>query len=217
MTSRSLLEKELTKLSNHLLRIEDMVQSAIAQSITALKEQNCQLAQQVVEDDARINKVRYKVEKLGVIAIATQQPMASDLRKIMASIHIAIEMERMGDHAAGIAQLVTEMCKKPLLKPLIDLPRMADINREILHESIQAFMEGNTEAAKEIAKRDDEIDQLYDQILRELLTYMIEDPRNIQRATYLLWAAHGLERIGDRVTNIAERVVFMETGKFKEF
>ena len=193
-----------------------MVQSAIDRSIEALKNMDCELAQQIIDDDEDINKLRYKVEKLGVVIIATQQPMASDLRTIIASMHIAIEMERMADHAAGIAQLVIPMHNEPLLKPLIDIPRMAQIAKEMLHSSIQAFMDGNAEAAKQIAARDDEIDQLYDQILRELLTYMIEDPRNIQRATFLLWVAHGLERIGDRITNINERTLFMETGKFKE-
>jgi phosphate transport system protein len=216
MTTRSLLDKELNKLREHLLHMEEMVQSAIERSVQALKQQDCELAQQVIKDDAAINKLRYKVEKLGVVAIATQQPMASDLRTIIAAMHIAIEMERMADHAEGIAKLVVDMCKESLLKPLIDVPRMAQIAQEMLHLSIQAFIDGDDAAAKQIAKRDDEIDQLYDQVLRELLTYMIEDPRNIRRATFLLWVAHGLERMGDRATNISERVLFMETGKFKE-
>ncbi|HNT74962.1 MAG TPA: phosphate signaling complex protein PhoU [Anaerolineae bacterium] len=216
MTTRTLLDKELNKLREHLLHIESMVQSAIERAIRALKEQDGQLAQQIINDDEGINKLRYKVEKLGVTTIATQQPMASDLRMIISAMHVAVELERMGDHAAGIAHIAIELCNEPLLKPLIDIPRMAEIAQGMLRDSIQAFMDDNADAARAIATRDDEIDQLYDQILRELLTYMIEDPRNIRRATYLLWVAHALERIGDRVTNISERVLFMETGKFKE-
>ncbi|MDF1515526.1 MAG: phosphate signaling complex protein PhoU, partial [Anaerolineae bacterium] len=170
-----------------------------------------------IKDDEKVNKLRYRVERLGVIAIATQQPMASDLRTIIASIHIAIEMERMADHASGIAAIVKEIASEPLLKPLIDVPRMAEITCEMLHDALQAFLNGDVSAAKATAKKDDEVDQLYDQVLRELLTYMIQDPKNIQRATFLLWSAHGLERIGDRVTNVCERVIFAQTGKFKEF
>ncbi|MBN2004901.1 MAG: phosphate signaling complex protein PhoU [Anaerolineae bacterium] len=214
--TRSLLDQELDKLKERLLHLESMIQTAIERSIQALKEQNSELAQQIIADDEEINKLRYKIEKLSMTIIATQQPMASDLRTIIAAMHAAVEMERMGDHAAGIAHLVTEMCNEPLLKPLIDIPRMAQIAQEMLHDCIQAFMNKDEEVAKQIAERDDAIDQLYGQVLRELLTYMMEDPRNIRRATYLLWVAHGLERIGDRVTNIAERILFMETGQFKE-
>jgi len=216
MTTRSLFDKKLNKLRERLLQMESLIQIAITQSILALKEQNCDLAQTVIDADEAINKLRYKIEKLGVIIIATQQPLASDLRTIIAAMHVAIEMERMGDHAAGIAQLAIKFSDQPMLKPLIDIPRMADIAQAMLHDSIQAFMTDDVAMAKAIAQRDDELDQIYDQILRELLTYMMEDPRSIQRATYLLWVAHGLERIGDRVTNIGERILFMETGKFKE-
>jgi phosphate transport system protein len=131
-------------------------------------------------------------------------------------MHIAIEMERMADHAEGIAQLVTRMYQEPLLKPLIDVPRMADVACEMLRASLDAFIERDPNAAKTAAARDDEMDQLYDQVFRELLTYMLQDPHNINRATFLLWVAHNLERIGDRITNISERVVFMTTGELRE-
>lgn len=216
MKTRTLLDQELNRLRERLLEMTDMVVHAIERAIEALKTQNPELAQQVVDDDENINKLRYKIEKLCLTTIATQQPMASDLRQIIAGMHIATEVERMGDHAAGIAKLVTEMASEPLLKPLIDIPRMADIAVSMVRDGIRAFVDGDTEAAKEIVKRDDEIDDLYGQVFRELLTYMIEDPRNIRRATYLLWVGHGLERIGDRATNISERTVFAETGKLKE-
>jgi len=214
--TRSLLDEELDKLKERLLHLESRVQTAIERSIEALKNQDSQLAQQIMDEDEEINKLRYKIEKLSMTIIATQQPMASDLRTIIAAMHIAVEMERMGDHAAGIAHLVLEMCPEPLLKPLIDIPYMAKLAQGMLHDCIQAFMNGDEEIAGQISKRDDAIDQLYNQVLRELLTYMMEDPRNIRRATYLLWVAHGLERIGDRATNIAERILFMKTGEFKE-
>lgn len=216
MATRELLDKQLDKLREYLVRMEDMVRTAICQSITALKERDVEAAAIIIKDDDKVNKIRYKVERLGVVTIATQQPMASDLRTIIAAMHVAIEMERMADHAAGIAQIVKEIANEPLLKPLIDVPRMAEISCDMLHNAIQAFLTGDADLAKVTAKRDKEVDQLYDQVLRELLTYMIQDPKNIQRATYLLWSAHGLERIADRVTNVCERVIFMETGKFKE-
>ena len=216
MTTRELLDKELGQLRDHLIKMEGMVRTAILGAVEALKNRDVQSAMKIIKDDDKINKIRYKVERLGVVAIATQQPMASDLRTIIAAMHIAIEMERMADHAAGIGQIVKEVADEPLLKPLIDVPRMAEISCEMLHGALEAFLTGDAAAAKQIAKRDKEVDQLYDQVLRELLTYMIQDPKNIQRATFLLWSAHGLERIADRVTNVCERVLFMETGKFKE-
>jgi phosphate transport system protein len=160
--------------------------------------------------------MRYDIEEQCLTVIATQQPVAGDLRMIIASMHVAVEMERMGDHAEGIANLVIRMADQPLLKPLIDIPRMADIACDMLRRSLDAFLSHDAEAARQAAKRDSEIDNLYDQVMREVLTYMIQDPTTINRGTYLLWVAHNLERIGDRVTNISERVVFLNTGKFKE-
>jgi len=214
--TRSVLDKELNQLRESLLTMAEMVTQALDGSIEALKAQDVDAAQAIIERDEALNKLRYKTEKLCVTMIATQQPMASDLRTIIAGMHIAVEIERMGDHAAGIAKLVTEMASEPLLKPLIDIPRMAAIASSMLVDGIHAFMDGDIETAKAIVARDDEIDQLHDQIFRELLTYMLEDPRNIRRATYLLWVSHNLERIGDRATNISERTVFAETGKLKE-
>ncbi len=215
MATRGLLDKRLEKLRGHLVNMADMVCTAITESVEALKERDVEAAERIINNDDKVNKLRYKVERLGVVTIATQQPMASDLRTIIAAMHTAIEMERMADHAAGIAKLVKQMANEPLLKPLIDVPRMAEISCDMLHSAIEAFLSGDVIAAKQIAKRDKEVDQLYDQVLRELLTYMIQDPKNIQRATFLLWSAHGLERIADRVTNVCERILFMETGKFK--
>jgi phosphate transport system protein len=214
--TRGLLDQELTAIQNDILRLGSMVEEAIQQAIKALKGRDVQLAQQVIADDERINSLRYAIEQKCLVTIATQQPVASDLRTIIAAMHIAIDMERMADHAEGIATLVTRLADQPLLKPLIDVPRMADIACEMLRDSLDAFIARDPEAARAIVARDDEIDQLYDQVFRELLTYMLQDQQTINRATFLLWVAHNLERIGDRITNISERVVFMTTGVLKE-
>jgi phosphate transport system protein len=192
-----------------------MVSSAIDRAVDALRDQDVTAAQRIVEEDQLINNLRYEIESLCVAIIATQQPVASDLRTVIAVTHIAVELERMADHAAGIATLVTRMADEPLLKPLIDIPRMARVVQEMLRAGIRAFMDNDLEAARRVIERDDEVDQLYAQVFRELLTYMLQNPRNIKRATYLLWIAHGLERIGDRITNVGERIVFMRTGYLK--
>lgn len=214
--TRGMLDRELAEIRDNVLRIGEMLNQAIRRSIRALEKGDTALAQQIVADDEKINQLRYATEELCLAVIATQQPVAGDLRAVIAAMHIAIEMERMADHAEGIAQLVMRIADEPLLKPLIDLPRMAEIACDMLRASLDAFVDRDPAAAMAAAERDDEIDQLNDQVFRELLTYMLQDPRNINRATYLLWVSHNLERIGDRVTNISERVVFMTTGRFKE-
>lgn len=215
-STRSLFDHELDQLRDNLIRLGNMVETAIHQSIAALKNRDAALAQQVIDHDQDINQLRYEIEESNIEMIATQQPMASDLRTIIAGTHIAVELERMGDHAEGIASLALRIVEEPLLKPLIDVPRMAEIGTEMIRAALQAFIEKDVALAKATAARDEEIDQLHQQVVRELLTYMIEDPRNIQRATYLLWVSHNLERIGDRATNICERILFMATGELKE-
>ncbi len=214
--TRGTLERELERIRSDVLRMGSMVESAIERSVESLKNRDADLAQQVINDDEEINKLRYAIEEHCLELIATQQPAASDLRMIIAATHIAVELERMADHAEGNAEITRRIYQEPLLKPLIDIPAMAKIAREMIHAALDAFLARDAEAAQRVAERDDEIDGLYQQVFRELLTYMLEDPRNISRATYLLWVAHNLERIGDRVTNICERVVFMTTGKLQE-
>lgn len=211
-----MLDQELTQLHDDLIRLGGLVDEAIAHAVQALKERNTELAQQVVVGDQAINNLRYHIEETAIITIATQQPMAGDLRKLIAGTHIAVELERMGDHAEGIAALVLRMSDQPLLKPLVDIPRMAEIDREMIRESLEAFTRCDADAARQLAQRDNEVDSLYDQVFRELLTYMVQDPKVIERATFLLWVAHNLERIGDRATNISERIIFMTTGKIQE-
>jgi phosphate transport system protein len=213
---RSALERELEDVRSDILRMGSQVESAIERSVQALKERDVELAQQVINDDEAVNELRYAIEEKCLELIATQQPAAGDLRMTIAAIHIAVELERMADHAEGTAEIVKRMYDAPLLKPLIDLPIMAHTAREMTHAALDAFVAQDADAAQQVAARDDELDALYQQIFRELLTYMLEDPRNISRATYLLWVAHNLERIGDRVTNVCERVVFMTTGKLED-
>jgi len=213
---RTAFERHLAETQEEMLVMAGMVESAIKRSIQALKSRDVELARQVIADDVKINQKRYDDEERCLELIATQQPLASDLRTIVAVLHMIVDLERMGDHAEGIAKIVVMLADEPPLKPYIDLPRMADLAVEMLRESLEAFKHRDAERARAIIDRDDEVDALYDQVYRELLTYMISDPRTIERATHLIWVAHNLERIADRVTNICERVVFLVTGKIEE-
>jgi phosphate transport system protein len=208
--------QSLRELQEGVLALGSMVEKAIGRAVEALRTQDIALAQQVIAGDEAINDARWQLEEDAILLIATQQPMASDLRRITAVIHISVELERMADHAEGIAVLTQRTANEPLLKPLVDIPRMADIGRELLLEALDAFVDNDAERARQVARRDDEVDRLYEQVYRELLTFMISDPTTITRATHLLWVAHNLERIADRVTNICERVVFVVTGRIEE-
>ena len=187
---------------------------AIHQAVESLKNRDLAMSRKVVEQDDHIDRQRFEIEEFCLDLIATQQPMAGDLRTIVSMLHITAELERMGDYAEGIAEISLAMGDEPPLEPLIDIPLMAEKASLMLDESIQSMLQLDTDKAYAVCDADDEVDNLYDQVYRELLLYMIEDPRTIQRATYLLWVAHDLERIADRSTNIAERVIFMVTGKF---
>jgi len=213
---RNVFDRHLAEIQEEMLVMADMVETAIQRSLEALKGRDVELARQVIADDVKINQKRYDAEERCLELIATQQPLASDLRTIVAVLHMIVDLERMGDHAEGIAKIAVILGDEPPLKPYVDLPRMADIASEMLRESLEAFKHRDAEQARAIIDRDDEVDALYDQVYRELLTDMIGDPRTIERATYLIWVAHNLERIADRVTNICERVVFLVTGKIEE-
>ncbi len=216
MRVRSAYDKDLQRIQDKMLVMASMVDQAISRSVQALKNRDLEDSRRLVAEDLQINRLRFGIEDLCVQIIATQQPMASDLRVIVAILSIITDLERMGDHAEGIAKISLMIGEEPLLKPLIDIPRMADKARDMLRRSIDAFVERDAEAARKLADEDDEVDALYDQTYRELLTFMLEDPTTITRATHLLWVAHNLERIADRVTNICERVVFLVTGEMVE-
>jgi phosphate transport system protein len=193
-----------------------MVGKAIIRSVDALKNRDLELAHQIIADDQKINNKRFEIEEKCIELIATQQPMASDLRIIIAILNIATEIERIGDYAVGIARITIMIGDEPPLKPLIDIPRMAEQTVDMLQRSLNAFLNRDAESAKKIIAEDDLVDNLYDQVFRELLIFMAEDPKTITRATRLMWVAHNLERGADRVTNICERVVFVVTGKMEE-
>ena len=213
---RESFDHQLEALRDDIIYLSDLADAAIVQAVQALKQQDITLAEQVMANDEVINAKRYEIEETCTTLIATQQPAARDLRAIVAAIHIVTELERIADYASGIAEITTRLVDEPLLKPLIDVPRMATISREMIRASLDAYMRRDPDLARQTAKRDEEIDGLYDQVYRELLVYMLADPKSITRATYLLWVAHKLERIGDRATNICERVLFMVTGQIKE-
>ncbi|HEX4744964.1 MAG TPA: phosphate signaling complex protein PhoU [Candidatus Limnocylindria bacterium] len=215
--SRQGLEEGVLGLQRDLRSLASLVDVALERSIRALERLDRGLAESVVADDARINELRFKIEDDAVHLIAQQQPLASDLRTVIAVLNAIVELERMGDYCVGIAKIALLHGDRQLLKPLIDVPRMALLCRELLRAAVDAFISRDAAAARAVGERDDEIDQLYDQVYRELLTFMLNDPRTIDRATWLIWVAHNLERIGDRVQNICERTIFEVTGVMKEF
>ena len=213
---RTSFERHLHELQDDVLVLGSMAEKATYRSMEALKNRDLELAKQIIADDDEIDRKRFDIEEKCIELIVTQQPVASDLRIIVAVLNIIIDLERIGDHAEGVAKITIMIGNEPPLKPLIDLPRMAQKTGDMLRRSLDAFVNRDAETARQIAKEDDEIDALYDQVFRELLTYMAEDPRTITRATRLIWVAHNLERSADRVTNICERVIFVVTGKMEE-
>jgi phosphate transport system protein len=213
---RTSFERHLHELQDDVLFLGSMVEKAIGRSVEALKRRDLELARQVVAADSEIDLKRYEIEGKCTELIVTQQPMASDLRIIIAVLYIIVDLERIADHAGGIAKIAIMIGDEPPLKPLIDIPRMAEKATDMLRRSLDAFVKRDADAARQISAEDDEIDSLYDQVFRELLVFMMEDPRTVTRATRLIWVAHNLERTADRVTNICERVVFTVTGKIEE-
>jgi phosphate transport system protein len=216
MVLRESYRRDLQHLHDQVLIVGSMVDKAIDRSIQALQLQDFAAAREIIAEDRVVNRQRFQVEEQAIRLIATQQPMASDLRSIIAVLNIVVDLERIGDYAVGNARIVLLHEDKPLLKPLIDIPRMSELARDMLRRALDAFVVRDVAAAKAIAREDDAVDALYDQIYRELLTYMLNDPTTIDRATWLLWAAHNLERTADRVTNICERIVYEATGRMEE-
>jgi phosphate transport system protein len=216
MEMRTGFHKRLREIQDDILVMGSMVSKAVIRSIEALKSRDIKSANQIIAEDQNINRKRFEIEERCIELIATQQPMASDLRIITAILNITTEIERIGDYAVGIARIVILIGDEPPLKPLIDIPLMAEKTVDMLDRCLKAFINRDAETAKKIAQEDDMIDNLYDQIFRELLIIMAEDPKTITRATRLMWTAHNLERAADRVTNICERVVYIVTGKMEE-
>ena len=213
---RETFDEQLRELQQDLLDMAKLVDSAIDLSVKALAERDIELSRKVIKDDEAINQAQTKIEEECLVLIATQQPLASDLRVIFAISHIVTELERMADHAKGIGQIGVMMGPREPLKPLVDIPRMAEKARWLLEQELQAFVNRDIDLARSLGREDDEVDRLYDQVFRELLIFMMDDPKTISRATYLLWVAHNLERIADRALNIGERVVFLVRGVTEE-
>jgi phosphate transport system protein len=213
---RTIFEQELTTLQDDLLLMGSMVEKALTKAMDALRNRDMQAAREVVRDDDIIDDKQVEIEDRCIHVIATQTPVARDLRYLLAVLHIGTELERMADYAEGIGKISLMMGDEPPLKPLIDIPRMEDKTMDMMRRSLDALVERDIVVAHQVCDDDDEVDALYDQVFRELLTYMIEDPRNIRRATYLIWVAHDLERVADRATNIAEQVLFLVTGSKKK-
>ena len=209
---RADFENNLNLIQDEILELSSMVEHSILKSIQALKNRDVTSSQQVIDDDDLIDSKQAEIEEKCIQLIALQSPVAGDLRIIVSVMMIAIELERIGDYAEGIGKISGLMGDMPPLKPLIDIPRMAENATKMLRLSIDSFVKRDPHTALDVCDLDDEIDDTYNQVYRELLTYMMADPATIQRATYLLWVAHDLERSADRATNIAERVLFLVTG-----
>jgi phosphate transport system protein len=213
---RTHFDRTLRDVQDNLLRMADLVDLAIGRSMEALARLDPRLAGQVVAEDAQVNSLRFHIEEHCLAVIATQQPAAGDLRQVVAAIILASELERMADHAAGIAKTVLRMDSQPALGPLADLPRMAETCRAMLREAMDAFVQRDSVRARALAARDDDLDQLYTRIFREVVACIVDNPATTSLALYLLFSAHNLERIGDRVVNIAERTLFMTSGELTE-
>jgi len=214
--TRSAFDRVFGEAQEDILRLGDLVDRAIANALSSLQNRDRVQAEEVIRDDDAINELRFKIEEACLVLIATQQPAASDLRAVVAAMNIVVDIERMGDYATGIAKTVLRMGDEPLLKPLIDIPRMADLARRMLRGDLDAYIQRDASKAREVAMLDDEMDHLYTSIFDELVAIMAKDPNAATRATYLLWTAHNLERMGDRVTNISERIIFITTGDMQE-
>jgi len=209
-------QSRLREIQDDVVAMGNLVNKAIDRSVQALKKRDLNLAHQIIADDETINRRRFSIENKCVELMATQQLAGSDLRTIVAVLNIITELERIGDYAEGIANVTIMIGDEPPLKPLIDIPRMAEITIEMVSKSLQSFVARDVELAKQVVSMDSIMDALNDQVFRELITFMMIDPKTINRATRLIWVSHNLERAADRATNICERVVFTVTGKMEE-
>src|SRR3954447_13514571 len=206
-------DQQLRALQDDLLRLASLVESSIGRSITALRNQDVDEARRIIADDDLIDRRQYALEDKALLLIARQAPMAADLRMISAVISIASELERIGDYAEGIAEITIRGANEPLLKPLIDVPRMAELAQGMLRGAVDAFVNRDVEAARRLVAEESEVDALTTQVQNEVLSIMLRDPKNIERGLHLIFVAHNLERVADRTTNIAERLVFLVTGQ----
>jgi phosphate transport system protein len=213
---RATFDHEFDAIRQSLQQMSEMIDTAIGSALEALNGQSSKLAKKIIDSDAQINQRRFEIQEACLALIATQQPAARDLREIVAILYMVVELERIGDYAAGIAKTVIMMKEEPLLKTFKKIPRMGEIARNMLKDVMIAFTTRDVEAARMIAERDSEVDMLYDDSIHRLIKIMVKEPEMVTRCTYLSWCAHNLERIADRVTNITEQIIFMTTGEMSE-
>ncbi len=216
MESAGTFEKGMLEIQNDVVSMGRLVEKQIEQSVEALKKRDLPLAHRVMADDARINLLRFTIEDKCIKLVAAHRPAEAELRLVAAILNIIVDLERMGDYAEGISKIAIMIGDERPLKPLIDIPRMAQLAVEMTRGSLEAFVKRDEEQARKVVSLDNVVDGLYDQVFRELITFMMVDPKTIDRATRLIWVAHNLERAADRTTNICERVVFLVTGKMEE-
>lgn len=215
--TRETLDRRIRRLLEEIMLMDSMVEQATLAAVAALKDRDIEAARRIYAGDAQINARRFELENETMIVLATQQPvMAHDLRLLASILEVTGELERMGDYAKGIAKIALIIGDQPPVKPLVDIPRMSEIAVDMLRSAVSAFVNGDIAAARQIPARDDEVDQLYKQVNHDLMEIMLHDPQTIDRASYLMWAAHNLERLADRVTNICERTIYVSTGVMKE-
>lgn len=215
--ARTLFSREMQRLQDDILLLGSMVRQAVLESVEALRSRDHDAARRIIAHDREINARKYALEEDCLTLIATQQPMARDLRFLAAVLDISTELERIGDYAKGISRINLYLGHEPLVKPLIDIPRMAEKAMDMLQRALDAFVAQDVETARAIPKEDDEMDELYNRVNRDLIALIIQNPEIIDRANYLSWVAHNLERAADRVTNICERVLYTVTGELVEF
>ena len=214
--TRELFDKKLREMQDDVLIMGSMVEKAVQRSMEALRNRDAARSDAVIKEDRAINAKRYEIEEKCIHTIALQQPMAADLRVLVAVLFIATELERMADHAEGISRINLMLGDEPLPAVLSDIGEMADKAGDMLRRALTAFVDRDARSARLICDEDDQIDTLYDSSYQTLIQEMIRRPADVQRLTYLIWACHNLERIADRVTNICERVIFMVTGQLEE-
>lgn len=213
MVTRNAFDRALEELQQEILRMGSLVETAIYNSVKSLASQDLEMAEQVIQGDKIIDHMETDIEDKCLKLIATQQPIAGDLRKISTGFKIITDLERMADHSVDIAKVTRRLAGQPLIKPLVDIPRMAALTQQMVKDGLDAYVRGDVELARTLNEKDDEVDHIYAQVFRELLTYMMEDPRTITQATYLLFVGRYIERIADHATNIGERVVYLVTGE----
>ncbi|MCX7883699.1 MAG: phosphate signaling complex protein PhoU [Caloramator sp.] len=208
--------QKIEDVKHDILRMGNMVERIINDSVDALKNQDIEASKKIYIDDDKIDTMEHEIENKCIILLALQQPLAKDLRIITTALRMIIDLERMGDHAVNIAKTTIQIGNEPFIKPLVDIPKMAQITQEMVKLSLDAFVKEDINLAKKAAEMDEEVDKLYELIIKDLLNIIAKDNSNINQATKLMFVGRFLERIADHTTNICERIIYMVTGEYEE-